>query len=118
MNKNILFAFLLVIILSASFLVIYQHKEKPAYEPGRWAEADAAVRQAKLLFDVKKQAGENFSNGPCLSNDLMAGWVVDIAHNPRIAGDDLPENQCSAYLEGRAEHFVELDPYGVLIRVK
>ena len=48
----------------------------------------------------------------------MPGWVVDIAHSPRLSIDDLPENQCPAYLQGSAQHFVELDPKGNLIRAK
>jgi hypothetical protein len=30
--------------------------------------------------------------------------------------DDEPENQCEAYREGEAGHFVELDPEGNFIR--
>ncbi len=118
MNKNILFGFLLVVVLAMAFIVVFQSKGKTTYEPGRWAEADIAVRQAKHFYEIRKSKGENLSSGPCISNDLMPGWVADIAHNPRITEDDYPENQCPAYLEGRATHFVELDPYGVLIRVK
>ena len=54
----------------------------------------------------------------CLSNFLISGWVLDIAHNPREAIDDLPQNQCSAYLSGQAKHFVELDLNGDLIRFR
>jgi hypothetical protein len=46
----------------------------------------------------------------------MPKWVVDVAHDPRQAVDDDPANQCEAYREGEADHFVELDPQGRLIR--
>ncbi len=47
----------------------------------------------------------------------LPDWVCDIAHSPRQSEiDDLPENQCSAYREGRAKHFVEVDMNCNLIR--
>jgi hypothetical protein len=60
----------------------------------------------------------DFSCGPCLSDALMPDWVLDVAHNPRQAMDDLPSNQCPSFREGRAKHFVELDLEGNLIRAK
>ncbi len=82
------------------------------------SEVDSAVNQAQLLYRQKRERGENFSNGPCLSDALMPSWVADIVNNPRQAVDDLPENQCPAYREGRARHFVELDMEGKLMRAK
>lgn len=82
------------------------------------SESDTASNQAKFLYRQKKDRGEDLSSGPCLSNALMPNWVADIAHNPRLPIDDLQANQCPAYLEGRAQHFVELDPSGNLIRAK
>jgi hypothetical protein len=55
------------------------------------------------------------SRGPCLGV-IKEGWVADVAHDPRREVDDRPENQCAAYREGDADHFVELDPKGNLIR--
>lgn len=72
--------------------------------------------KARALYNQKLLEGVDFSSGPCLSNDLMPDWVADIAHDPRTAEDDLPENQCSAFREGKAHHFVELDLEGNLIR--
>jgi len=77
-----------------------------------------AVAKAKALYLQQKSAGVDFSDGPCLSNDLLPGWVADIAHEPRQSVDDLPQNQCSAYLEGKAQPFLELDTEGNLIQVK
>lgn len=82
------------------------------------SEIDTAVNQAQYLYRMRLERQEDLSSGPCLSNALMPDWVADIAHNPRQAIDDSPENQCPAYLEGRAHHFVELDPNGNLIRAK
>lgn len=81
------------------------------------ADKDLAIAKAKELWRVKFQLGEDLSAGPCLSNDLIPDWVADIAHNPRQSVDDLPENQCSAFREGKAHHFVELDEQGNVIQV-
>jgi len=48
----------------------------------------------------------------------MPGWVLDLVHNPRQPIDDLPENQCNSFVEGRSKHFVELDIEGDLIKAK
>jgi len=80
------------------------------------ADKDLAIAKAKELWRAKFQLEEDLSAGPCLSNDLIPDWVADIAHNPRQAIDDQPANQCSAYREGQAHHFVELDPEGNVIR--
>lgn len=118
-----LFLLFLSVILITSLAVLYLNKKNPydqtsnSYKYGVSSEIDNAISKAQELYREKKENGEDLSSGPCLSNDLMPGWVADIAHNPRIASDNLPQNQCAAYLEGRAKHFVELDLDGKLIRV-
>ena len=62
---------------------------------------------------------EYLNTGPCIGDPLsdFTDWVCDIAHSPRIAEiDNLSDNQCSAYREGRANHFVEVDTNCNLIR--
>jgi hypothetical protein len=88
------------------------------YKPGISYEADSAINQAKQIYLTKKQTGEDLSNGPCLTNALMPGWVLDLVHDPREPVDDLSENQCSAYLQGQAMHFIELDLEGNLVRFR
>jgi hypothetical protein len=59
------------------------------------------------------EAGVDLGVGPCLLDPMPAypEWVCDVAHSPRIPEiDNLPENQCSAWREGRARHFVEVTP--------
>lgn len=112
MKKELVFALSLSVIIITSYLIIISDTG-----PSRW-EVDAAINQAKNIYNERKAAGMDFSSGPCLSNALMLGWVLDIAHSPRLALDDLPENQCPAYREGRAKHFVELDLDGNLIRAR
>lgn len=87
-----------------------------AINAAKGATKEAAIAAAKTVYVKVEADGTDFSNGPCISNNLMPDWVADVAHNPRQAVDDLPENQCSAYRQGTAHHFVELDPEGQLIR--
>ncbi len=106
-------------ILVAAYLIYTQSpKTTTGYRPGIFPDIDKVVNQAQYVFKLKQERGENFKNGPCLSNDLLPDWVADIVHSPRLEIDNLPENQCPAFLEGRAKHFVELSPEGQLIRVK
>lgn len=76
------------------------------------------VQQAQQIYYQKKGQKVNFTNGPCLSDNLASLYVVDIAHDPRQAIDDLPENQCPAFVSGKIKHFIELDPDGKLIRIQ
>jgi hypothetical protein len=80
------------------------------------SDREEAIERAKELFRQKKAAGVDFSKGPCLSEEIIADWCVDIAHDPRHPEDDHPENQCRSYRDGRVHHFVELDPDGNVIR--
>ncbi|PIS41504.1 MAG: hypothetical protein COT25_02765 [Candidatus Kerfeldbacteria bacterium CG08_land_8_20_14_0_20_42_7] len=79
---------------------------------------DLAVLRAKEVYQLAVNSGDDLSQGPCLSNSLISGWVLDIVHSPRTAVDDKPENQCSAYREGAAKHFVELDTEGNFVRAE
>ncbi len=71
-----------------------------------------ATKKAMEIYGKQKAAGISFDDGPCLSEDLMTDWVADIAHKPRQPVDDQPEHQCQSYRQGKARHFVELDPEG------
>lgn len=116
MPKKPLFitALIVIILTGVATIALNYHEPKTISR----SEIDTAVNQAQFLYRQRKEMGEDFSKGPCLSTALMPGWVVDIVHSPRIPADDLPENQCPAYIEGKAPHFVELDLDGNLIRTR
>ncbi len=116
MPKLTLLIIVLTVIILTSFATLVFHSGTQTVISK--SEIDSAVNQAQHVYRQTKLSGGDFSNGSCLSNALMPDWVADIAHSPRLPIDDLPENQCSAYLEGRAKHFVELDVDGNLIRAK
>lgn len=118
MDKRLLFWIVLVVIMATSLgVVFFQRNPNYVYKQGNSTEVDTAVGAATKLF--KEQASSlDLQNGPCLTNDLIPNWVADIVHNPRTSVDDLSENQCQAYIEGRAKHFVELDLIGNVVRIK
>jgi hypothetical protein len=78
----------------------------------------AAITAALDVYAQQKQSGVDFSNGPCLADEVIDDWSADIAHDPREEIDNLPENQCQAYRDGHTHHFVELTPAGELIRAR
>ena len=81
------------------------------------AEEEAAIAAARAAYVKAKAEGEDLSSGPCLGT-ILPNWVADVAHDPRQDVDDRPEDQCEAYRSGEAEHFVELDPDGNVIRAE
>jgi hypothetical protein len=84
------------------------------------AERDRAVAAAAQAFEQTRDQDVDFTDGPCIADPLasMPNWVVDVAHDPREDVDDDPANQCASYRSGDADHFVELDRDGNLIRAK
>lgn len=116
-RKTSLFFLILFCIIITSFFVIKTNKPV-VYKKGASATYDSAVSAAFTLYKRMAVSGMDMSKGVCLTNDLMPGWVVDIVHSPREKSDDDPQNQCAAYLEGRAEHIIELDLNGNLVRVR
>lgn len=118
LSRSVLVVLVLMVILGASAVIYIKNSNNSTYKPGIWPEADQAVAQAQYVYNQAKERGMDFKSGPCLSNALIPGWVLDLVHSPREAMDNLPENQCKAYLEGSAKHFVEMDLQGNLVRVK
>ena len=116
MPKHLLFLLALTVILLTAYATLAINASPFRSIPK--SEVETAINQANHLFTLKKKSREDLSTGPCLSNALMPDWVVDIVHSPRQPIDDLPENQCPSYREGRASHFVELDTDGNLIRAQ
>ena len=82
-------------------------------QPAQQAVQSTETERAKVLCVQEcfsqQAVGLDLSRGPCLSEEIMRGWVCDCAHSPRQAVDDDPANQCPAYGKA-AQHFVEVDP--------
>jgi hypothetical protein len=83
---------------------------------GGGKEADSeTIRLAQRAYAKATSSGVDMSRGPCLGV-IRKDWVADVAHDPRQDVDDDPANQCEAYRNGDAHHFVELTPEGEYIR--
>ncbi len=80
------------------------------------SEENPAINACISLCKDRLDSGRDLSNGPCLSNDTYPDWVCDVAHSPRQLVDNIPENQCSGFREGKSHHFVEVDEECNLIR--
>jgi hypothetical protein len=81
------------------------------------SEKEAAAAAAVAAYERAVAQGVDMRNGPCLG-EIMDNWVADVAHDPRTELDDDPANQCEAYRSGEADHFVELDQDGNVIRAE
>lgn len=79
-----------------------------------------AVEAAKALYERVKgdYSAEQLEQGPCLADEVIPGWAVDIVHEPRVRADNLVKNQCQAFRRGRVAHIVELAPNGDFIRAR
>lgn len=118
-SKPAIFILTIVVIGVVSLAtLLFSPKSEKEYRPGISKEEDKAANQAQKLYQEKKKLGVDFNYGPCLTNDLMPGWVADIIHTPKNEIDLKVENQCQAYLEGRATHIVEMDKEGNIIKVE
>ena len=69
---------------------------------------------AFTLYKIAKNDGIVFDS-QCLGR--CGDYAVDIVHNPRIAEDDLQENQCNDVIEKRIVNFIELDKDENIVRV-
>ena len=55
------------------------------------SDRDRAIRLAQVLFRERQAQGIDMSAGPCLAEEIIPGWCVDVAHSPREEIDNLPE---------------------------
>jgi hypothetical protein len=95
------------------------------YCPAGYVQNQTGPNLPQAAFDAclascthTRDAGDAMENGPCLLDPIPVDpdWVCDIAHSPRVAADNLPENQCSFYRDGKSGHFIEFTPECGLIR--
>jgi len=107
----------LLVTLSILFIVIFL----PVFFHLKSKSDEKEIAMQRCIEECKNAMirGVDLSNGPCLLNPIpgLKDWVCDVAHNPRQPVDNLPENQCSSFREGKAKHFVEIDTACNLIRV-
>lgn len=117
--KNTIIAVALMLVLFASGCAEKSADNNSAPEPAPVqsdAQTQAIISKCENLCEQNANENNSIASGPCLSNEIAPDWVCDIAHSPRQAIDDLPENQCLMYRGGAAHHFVEVDENCEVIR--
>ncbi|MFA6023059.1 MAG: hypothetical protein WC781_03150 [Candidatus Pacearchaeota archaeon] len=92
---------------------VWMKHGNPSETPDEIKEQQQAIINAFALYNNQKNSTQFYSQ--CLGN--VGNYAVDIAHRPRIAEDNLKENQCENYLSEKVNHFIELDLDGNLIRI-
>lgn len=110
-----LISLLIVVLIISWWAVRSLSSSNPAKTAADQTQAEAA---AKALYLQKKSTGMDFSNGPCLSDEVINNWAVDTVHNPREVIDDFSGNQCQSVLDGKVKHFIELDLDGNFVRAQ
>lgn len=78
------------------------------------SNTDTAIARC---IDLCEHYDGDLNASPCLSNVIIDNWVCDVAHLPRQDVDNAIENQCAAYLNKTAKHFVELNEMCGLIKM-
>jgi hypothetical protein len=86
----------------------------PSSIPNYVSEQQQIISCALNLYDGEKNKNITFNN-QCLGT--CGDYAIDIVHSPRTSEDDLPENQCDDYKNGKVGHFLELDKNEEVVRI-
>lgn len=92
---------------------VYVKHGNPAETPGYVTEQQDAIECASRLYKNVSAEGDLISQ--CLGS--CGNYAVDIVHAPRTSDDNLIENQCADYLNGKTRYFIEIDTNGSIVRV-
>jgi len=124
--------FILLVWLSLKFLV--KGNEENKVNEGKWVKdsrgvwinygnpsetPDYVVAQQRII-DCALNLYQNNKTKINLSSQCLGAcenYAVDIVHVPRTKEDNLIENQCSDYNEGRLDKFIEIDKDGNVVRI-
>lgn len=105
---KIMLPLLALALLLGGCVAVEQRMTSPSM-PSPVIETAETISVEEACIRACEQTKGNIENGPCLLNPISGSeWVCDIAHSPRQDIDNRQENQCSAYMEGTARHFVEV----------
>lgn len=96
------------------FRGIYIKHGNPSEIPIYVTEQQNIINCAFGLYDEKRNQGIQFSS-QCLGS--CEDYAVDIVHVPRTDEDNLIENQCLDYREGKVSKFIELDENKEIVRI-
>ena len=94
---------------------IYIQKGNPPEMPIEVTRQQIAIKEALEMFSKEKESGRVLSS-QCLGT-ATNNYAIDIVHSPRSQEDNLLENQCKDFYEGRVSKYVEVDTNGKIARV-
>ena len=107
----ILISILLIVVIFFCILTFQQKNNTKTV-----SDFSEITNKAVALYQKAKSQRVDFSSGPCLGT--IDGYAIDVSHTPREEIDDLAQNQCPDYNSRKVKHFVELTPFGTIIRIK
>ena len=111
MKRSIVIGIITLVVILIILFVIWK-KESPS--PEKTEEKILINTLAFNLYSQKKSEGMQFSS-QCLGT--IGDYAVDIVHVPRSSEDNLVENQCADFREGKVSHFIELEKDGNVVRI-
>jgi hypothetical protein len=77
-----------------------------------------ALKEARITVQAAIVSnGGVLESAPCLAEELVPGWSLDVVHIPRIEEDEFPENSCISFLNGDTERLIEYDTLGDFIGI-
>lgn len=112
MKKILIMIFAILIFSMILFFANFELIEK--IRAGKKDMEQTAMKCALVLYEQEIARGIEL-NSQCLG--VCGGYAVDIVHVPRVNEDNILENQCSDYREGRVSKFIELDKNGDIVRI-
>ena len=131
MKKTYLIVLVVVAILLAWFFIrfilggnedswikdergVYVKHGNPSTTPENVLAQQEAINCALDLYQQEKAKTE--LNSQCLGS--CGDYAVDIVHVPRTSEDNLAENQCQDYRQGKVSQFIELNKQGEIVQIK
>jgi len=117
--KNVMYSKSIAIVIFVLFVLVVAGVAIFVFRQAKPSDFEQQVIQSALeLYNQARARGMNFSS-QCLGTIEVRGvsYAVDIVHVPRSPIDNLPENQCKEYREGKVRHFIELDKEGNIVRI-
>jgi len=92
-------------------IVVTKEPAVPADVP-----VEDVVQYGQAIWTKLRADGVDLAAGPCLDDgERYPGWAIDLVRGERI--DNLPENRCPSFEDGKASRLIELSLSGDVVRI-
>jgi len=126
MKRNYFLVILVIVVILAVVFVILRVKEDTWIKDSRgiWikhgnpSETPNYILEQQVIINCALGKFDDFTgeiDSQCLGT--CGDYAVDIVHIPRTAEDNLAENQCADFRNGKVSHFIELDKERNIVRI-